>query len=120
MSDRLLRINERARQVLSEAVADLSDPRIGFVTITSVRVARDLRSAKVFVSVFGEKREIDATFAALRSAQGLLQRAVARDARLHHTPQLEFVHDDTANSAMRLEELLKHGDIDIPPMGDPE
>lgn len=110
MSDRLLRINERMRRVLGEAVTDLSDPRIGFVTVTGVRIARDFRNAKVFVSVLGPDSSRDDTLAALRSAHGLLQRAVARDSKLHHTPQLEFVYDDTTDSAMRLEEILRHGD----------
>lgn len=110
MSDRLLRINERMRRVLGEAVAELSDPRIGFVTITGVSIARDFRNAKVFVSVLGDDASRDDTLRALRSAHGLLQRAIARDSRLHHTPQLEFVYDDTTDSAMRLEEILRHGD----------
>lgn len=110
MSDRLLRINERMRRVLGEAVAELSDPRIGFVTVTGVSIARDFRNAKVFVSVLGDDSARDDTLAALRSAHGLLQRAVARDSKLHHTPQLEFVYDDTTDSAMRLEEILRHGE----------
>jgi len=121
MSDRLLRINERMRQVLAEAVTGLSDPRIGFVTITGVRIARDFRNAKVFVSVLGDDSSREKSLAALRSAHGLLQRAIARDARLHHTPQLEFVYDDTTDSAMRLDEILK-GNSELPEMlkGSPE
>lgn len=119
MSDRMLRINERARQVVSETVADLSDPRIGFVTITGVRVARDFRSGKVFVSVLGDEDVRQDTLAALRSAHGLIQRAIAREAKLHHTPQLEFVYDDGTDMAMRLDEILKHGEnIDPRPTGD--
>lgn len=106
MSDRILRINEAMRQVLGAAVAELSDPRIGFVTITGVRVARDLRNAKVFVSVLGDDEARERTLAALRSAHALLQRAVSREVKLHHTPQLEFVYDDTTDVAMRLEALL--------------
>ena len=109
MSDRILRINERMRRVLGEAVSELSDPRIGFVTITGVKIARDFRNAKVFVSVLGPEGDRDRTLAALRSAHGLLQRAVARDSKLHHTPQLEFVYDDTTDSAMRLEHILRDG-----------
>lgn len=112
MSDRILRINERMRRVLGEAVAELSDPRIGFVTITGVKTARDFRNAKVYVSVLGDDSSKEDTLAALRSAHGLLQRAVARDSKLHHTPQLEFVYDDTTDSAMRLEEILRHGEAE--------
>ena len=110
MSDRLLRINERMRRVLGESISELSDPRIGFVTVTGVRIARDFRNAKVYVSVLGDDAAKDDTLAALRSAHGLLQRAIARDAKLHHTPQLEFIYDDTTDSAMRLDALLSEID----------
>lgn len=108
MSDRILRINEAMREVLSSAVADLSDPRLGFVTITSVRAARDLRSAKVYFSVLGADADREQTRKALVSGQGLLQRSVAREVKLHHTPQLEFIYDDTTDNAMRIDQLL-HG-----------
>jgi ribosome-binding factor A len=110
MSDRLLRINERMRRVLGESIAELSDPRIGFVTVTGVKIARDFRNAKVYVSVLGDDDARERTLAALRSAHGLLQRAIARDSKLHHTPQLEFVYDDSTDSAMRLDHILRHGD----------
>ena len=110
MSDRLLRINERMRQVLSSGIAELSDPRIGFVTVTGVKIARDFRNAKVYVSVLGDDADRNATLAALRSAHGLLQRSIARDAKLHHTPQLEFLYDETTDAAMRLEHILREGD----------
>ncbi|MCW2950565.1 MAG: rbfA [Thermoleophilia bacterium] len=110
MSDRLPRINERMRQVLSAGIADLSDPRIGFVTVTGVNIARDFRNAKVYVSVLGTDSSRSDTLAALRSAHGVLQRAIARDAKLHHTPQLEFLYDDTTDAAMRLEKILREGE----------
>jgi ribosome-binding factor A len=115
MSDRLLRINERARQVVSETISQLSDPRIGFVTITTVRVARDFRSAKVYFSVLGDEDARDTTERALNSAHGIIQRAIAREAKMHHTPQLDFVYDDGTDMAMRLDEILKHGDPALPP-----
>lgn len=110
MSERIPRINEAMREILSEAIADLSDPRIGFVTVTGVRAARDLRSARVFVSVLGSADAREDSLSALRSAHGLLQREVARQIRLHHTPQLQFEHDDTADTAQRIDELLKRGE----------
>lgn len=118
MSDRLLRINERMRQVLSEAVTGLTDPRLGFVTVTGVRVARDFRNAKVYISVLGDDAQRQDTLAALRSAQGLLQRAVARDTKIHHTPVLEFTYDDTLDVAMRLDELLREESASAEPAPD--
>lgn len=107
MSERLLRINETIREVLSEAIGNLSDPRLGFVTITSVRVARDMRNAQVFVSVLGDDASREQTLAALRSSKGLLQRAVGREVKLHHTPQLDFQYDDTTDNAMRINRLIE-------------
>jgi ribosome-binding factor A len=95
------------REVLSEAVADLSDPRIGFVTITGVTIARDLRNAKVHVSVLGDEGVQRASLAALKSSRGVLQREVARQVKLRTTPQLHFEHDTTLDTAMRIEEILR-------------
>ena len=57
MSDRMRRVNESVRQVLSEALPELKDPRIGFVTVTGVETSPDLRHARVFVSVLGSERK---------------------------------------------------------------
>lgn len=105
--DRMRRVDEAVRQVLSDAVAqDLQDPRIGFVTMTSVKTTPDLRHARVYVSVLGSDAERAATLDGLRSAHGALQRRLARELRLKRTPTLEFHYDDTTDRAMRLEEIL--------------
>lgn len=109
MSDRLLRINEAMREVLGEAVAQLNDPRLGFVTITSVRIARDLRAAKVYFSVLGDQAARDRTAQALRSSHGVLRRAVGNSVQMRHTPQLEFVYDHSTDIALRIEGLLRDG-----------
>ena len=104
---RMRRVDEAVREVLSDTLSgDLKDPRIGFVTVTDVKTSPDLRQARVFVSVLGAPAEREATLAGLRSAHGLLQRRVAAQLRLRRTPKLEFVLDDTAERAARLEELL--------------
>jgi len=106
-SDRMRRVDEAVRQVLSDAVArDLQDPRIGFVTMTSVKTSSDLRHARVYVSVLGDDAERADTLAGLESARGALQRRLARELRMKHTPTLEFVYDDTTDRAMRLEQIL--------------
>lgn len=109
-SDRMRRIDEALRQVLSDAVAqDLQDPRIGFVTMTSVKTTPDLRHARVYVSVLGDEAQRAASIAGLQSAHGALQRRIARDLRMKHTPTLEFVYDDTTDRAMALEDILRRG-----------
>lgn len=111
MSERLLRINESIREVLGETISDLNDPRIGFVTITNVRTARDLKNAKVFFSVLGDQDVRDSTLRALRSSHGMLQREVARQVKLRSTPQLHFEYDDTLDTAIRIQELLSDNPV---------
>jgi ribosome-binding factor A len=106
-SDRLRRVDEAVRQVLSDAVTgDLKDPRVGFVTVTAVRTTPDLRHARVFVSVLGEAPEREATLDGLRSAHGFLQRRVAGELRLKHTPTLSFEYDDSVERGMRISQLI--------------
>ena len=107
-SDRMRRVDEAVRQVLSDAVAqDLQDPRIGFVTMTSVKTSPDLRHARVYVSVLGDDTERAATLSGLQSAHGALQRRLARELRMKRTPTLEFLYDETTDRAMHLEEILR-------------
>src|SRR5437016_14147024 len=101
---RMRRVDEAVREVLSDAIAkDLKDPRIGFVTVTAVNTSTDLRHANVWVSVLGDDTQRKLTLAGLKSAHGVLQRRVAHELRLKHTPQLEFHYDDTADRAERVE-----------------
>jgi ribosome-binding factor A len=106
-SERLRRVNEAVRQVLSDAISvDLKDPRVGFVTVTAVRTSPDLRHAHVFVSVLGGAEERTLSLEGLRSAHGFLQQRVARELRLKHTPTLEFEYDETIDRGMRISELI--------------
>jgi ribosome-binding factor A len=101
------RVDEAVREVLSGAISlKLKDPRIGFVTVTAVETAPDLRRARVFVSVLGTEGERKRSMQGLESAHGILQRAVAGELRLKHTPTLEFVYDDTTERGMRIAELI--------------
>ncbi len=105
------RVDEAMREVLSDAITqELKDPRIGFVTVTSVNTSSDLRHANVWVSVFGDDTQRRLTLEGLQSAHGILQAVVARELRLKHTPQLAFAYDDTAEKAARLEQILRESD----------
>jgi ribosome-binding factor A len=107
-SGRMRRVDEAMREVLSDAVtSDLKDPRVGFVTVTAVDTSPDLRHAKVFVSVLGDESARKLSLEGLRSAHGYLQKRVADELHIKHTPQLEFLYDDTAERADRLERLLR-------------
>ena len=101
------RVDEAVREVLSDAIShQVKDPRVGFVTVTAVETAPDLRRARVFVSVLGNEGERKRSMQGLESAHGILQRAVAAELRLKHTPTLEFVYDDTSERGMRIAELI--------------
>jgi ribosome-binding factor A len=106
-AERMRRVDEAMREVLSGAItSELKDPRVGFVTVTSVETSPDLRHARVYVSVLGNPGERKRTLQALAKAHGYLQRRVASELRIKNTPQLEFVYDDTLENAMRITQLL--------------
>jgi ribosome-binding factor A len=101
------RVDEAMRAVLSDAIAtDLKDPRVGFVTVTGVKTSPDLRHARVYVSVLGNEDETAATIEGLRSSHGFLQRRVASELTLKHTPALSFEYDGSVDRGMRVSELL--------------
>ena len=107
-ADRMRRVDEAVREVLSDAISHrLKDPRVGFVTVTAVETASDLRRARVYVSVLGDEKVRRRSLEGLASAHGVLQRAVAAELRLKHTPTLEFVYDDTTERGMRISRLLE-------------
>jgi len=108
MPERMRRVNEAVREVLSVRLAGgLKDPRIGFVTVTAVETSPDLSHARVFVTVLGGEEEREDSLAGLRSAHGILQGAVAEELRMKRTPTLEFVYDDSIDRGMRISELLE-------------
>ena len=110
---RMRRVDEAMRAVLSDAIAkDLKDPRIGFVTVTGVKTSSDLRHARVYVSVLGNDPERSASVDGLRSAHGFLQRRLADELTLKHTPSLTFEYDDTVDRGMRISHLLHEHDPD--------
>lgn len=107
-ADRMRRVNEAMKEVLSTHIAgDLRDPRIGFVTVTSVETSPDLRRARVFVSVLGSEDERDRTLEGLAASHGYLQSQVATELRMKRTPVLEFVYDDSIDTGMRITGLLE-------------
>ena len=105
---RMRRVDEAMREVLSDAIGkELKDPRIGFVTVTGVKTSPDLRHASVFVSVLGDDPDRAATLDGLRSAHGFLQRRLADQLTLKHTPSLDFHYDDSVDHGMRITALLR-------------
>src|ERR687885_1213479 len=106
MTSRMRRVNESLREVLAEAVLELKDPRIGFVTVTGVETSPDLRQARVFVSVLGSERKREASLAGLGAAHGGLQARLARELRMKRTPQLTFQYDPSVEHGVRMSQLI--------------
>src|SRR5439155_26822026 len=105
---RTQRVGEWIREVLGELIQrNVKDPRVGFVTITAVRVTPDLSKAHVYYTVLGDEREQDATQAGLESATPFLRTEVGRRVRLKTTPELEFNIDDTPVKGQHVDEIIQ-------------
>jgi len=106
------RRSDRVAEAIREEVAtflaeDAKDPRItGMVTVTGVEITRDLRHAKVFVSVMGSDTDRASTFEGLASAAGHLRSRVGRALRLRLAPEIVFRADESVAHAARIEDLL--------------
>jgi ribosome-binding factor A len=106
MVERMRRVNESLRQVLSEALLELKDPRIGFVTVTGVETSQDLRHATVYVSVLGSEKKRNASMTGLDAAHGVLQAKLSQELRLKRTPLLSFEYDHAVEHGVRLSKLI--------------
>lgn len=100
------RVDEAVKQVLSEAIPLLKDPRIGFVTVTGVDTTSDLAEATVWVSVLGNEKQRAATMAALEHAVGALQRTLGAELRLRRTPKVRFAYDPAIERGVRMTRLI--------------
>jgi ribosome-binding factor A len=114
MTDRMRRVNESVLEVVAGGIAELKDPRIGMVTVTSVRVTPDLREATVFISTLGNDRRRRAALDGLTSAHGVLQARINRELRLRRTPHLTFTYDDAVERGVRMTRLIDDLAADLP------
>lgn len=106
-SPRVRRLADRIQQIVATMLdTRVKDPRLGFITITEVRVTGDLQHATIFYTVFGDEEERAGTAAALTSATGMLRREVGRQTGVRLTPTLEFVEDALPENARTIEDLL--------------
>ena len=104
---RIRRIADRIKVTVAEVLERrIKDPRLGFVTVTDVRVSGDTQHASVFYTVLGDEAEVEGSAAALESAKGLLRTEVGKALGTRHVPTLEFVRDALPENARHLEELL--------------
>ncbi|EFQ82415.1 ribosome-binding factor A [Aeromicrobium marinum DSM 15272] len=100
-------IADRIKVVVAEMLERrIKDPRLGFVTITDVRLTGDNQHASIFYTVLGDQADIDRTAAALASANGVLRKEVGKQLGIRHTPSLEFFLDAVPETARQIEDLL--------------
>jgi ribosome-binding factor A len=111
------RVDESLREVLSEAIQKLKDPRIGFVTVTGVKTTADLKESTVYVSVLGGEEKLRRTLQGLEAARGVLQARINDELRLRRTPQLTFEYDPSVERGVRMTKLIDELAPDVP---DPE
>ena len=107
-NQRARRLSERIQQVVASVLERrIKDPRLGFVTVTEVRVTGDLQHATVFYTVLGSEEERADSAAALASAKGLIRSEVGKATGLRLTPSLDFILDQLPEGASRIEDALK-------------
>jgi ribosome-binding factor A len=106
-SARIRKIADRIQVTVAEMLERrIKDPRLGFVTITDVRVTGDSQHASVFYTVFGDEAQVTDSALALESAKGLIRSEVGKQLGMRHTPSLEFIRDALPENARHLDELL--------------
>ena len=106
-SKRPLQVADRIKEIIANALeSKVKDPRLGFVTITDVRVTGDLQQASIFYTVLGDTASREASAAALSSAKGMLRSEVGRALGLRITPSLEFFLDGMSDSASAMNDLI--------------
>ena len=102
------RIGEQIREEVSSLLlGELKDPRIGFATVTAVRVSADLRQARIYVSILGSVEQREQSLRGLAAANAFLRRKLARRLRMRRVPELSFELDTSIETGARIEELLK-------------
>ena len=106
-SPRVVKLADQIKVIVAEMLERrIKDPRLGFVTVTDVRLTGDSRDATVFYTVLGSEEEQASTAAALRSATGLIRAQVGKQLGLRFTPTLTFVLDAVPESARQIDDLL--------------
>ena len=107
-SRRVQRVADLIKQQISNIISnDLKDPRVGFVTVTSVDLSQDLRHAKVYISVMGSDEDRERSMEGLERASGFMRTRLGNRIRIRHIPELLFRHDDSYEYAARIAVVMK-------------
>lgn len=106
--NRAERVAELVKAELSHIImTELRDPRVGFITITDVKMSSDLRHAKIYFSMLGDKEERDRTIAGLKQATGFLRRELGHRLRLRYCPTLSFYFDTSIEYGAHIDQLME-------------
>ena len=104
---RVEKVQELMKQEISQIIQrELKDPRIGFVTVTSVECTGDLREAKIYVSLMGSEQQVKDSWAGLNRGLGFIRREIGKRIRLRFTPELTFELDKSLDYSAHIQELL--------------
>ncbi|MCH3958958.1 MAG: 30S ribosome-binding factor RbfA [Selenomonas sp.] len=104
---RVEKVQELMKQEISQIIQrELKDPRIGFVTVTSVECTGDLREAKIYVSLMGSEQQVKDSWAGLNRGLGFIHREIGKRIRLRFTPELTFELDKSLDYSAHIQELL--------------
>ena len=105
---RVEKLQELMKQEISQIILrELKDPRIGFVTVTQVEVTRDLREAKVYVSLMGNEQQAKDCWNGLQSSLGYIRKEIGQRIRLRFTPELKLVVDKSLDYSEHIQKLLQ-------------
>ena len=112
--ERTDRIEEEIKKVASHAISqELKDPRLtGLISVTKVSVTKDLKYCKIFVSILGAQ-DLNETMTALKSSAGYVRKAIGDNIRMHSTPEVKFVFDDSLEYGEKIQKMIK--DLNITP-----
>jgi ribosome-binding factor A len=103
------RLASQVQEEISDIIQrKIKDPRLGFVTVTRVKLTADLRHASVHVSVLGVEEEQEKSLACLESASNFIRSELGKRLRVKHIPDLRFFFDDSAVKGARIEKILRH------------
>ncbi len=116
------RINTEVQKALSKIISEeMVDPRVGRMTsVTGAEVATDLKTCKVYISVYGGEEEKAAAFEGLKRAEGFLRSRLAKTVNLRNTPELTFVRDDSLEYGSRMSDMIDKVMADMPVREDEE
>ena len=102
------RISEEVKRELSAVIRDLKDPRLpAMVSVVNVRVTKDLKFAKAYISIMGDEKTVKDGMEALKSAGGFIRREIGHRLNLRNTPEFTFVADDSIAYGSHINEILK-------------